>query len=199
MLAGFLRALGVAGGSVPADQNERLHMFRTLTARRNILVVLDDTAGAWQVRDLAPTGDGCGAVVTSRTSLADLDATRHPFTALRPEHAVELLADMIDVERPGVDMVLARAVVERCDRLPLTVWIAGACLATRPHLTLADMNAAFTETHRRPDARAVGEVAVRASLATTQRDNRPGLESDWLRLGHGTQRPDPRLRRPITI
>jgi tetratricopeptide (TPR) repeat protein len=175
VIGGFLRALGVAGAAIPADREERLHLYRTLTARRRVLVVLDDAADARQVRDLIPTGEGCAVIVTSRTSLADLDGSRHPLAVLSTDDAVELLANMAGAERVIADPAVARYIVERCDRLPLAVWIAGARLAARPHLTLADMASELLHTHCRLDALAVGEIALRTSLTMTYRGLSPTI------------------------
>jgi len=176
VMSGFLRAIGVAGTAVPSDHTERLHLYRTLTARRRILVVLDDAANARQVRELIPTGEACAVIVTSRTSLADLDGNRHPLAVLSTDDAVELLADMVGAERVDTQPDVARSIVERCDRLPLAVWIAGARLAARPHLTLAGMADALNDTQRRLDALAVGDVAVRASLELTYRGLPPPVQ-----------------------
>ncbi|MFJ7497965.1 BTAD domain-containing putative transcriptional regulator [Streptomyces sp. NPDC097727] len=70
VLGAFLRALGVRGGTVPAGLTERIHLYRSLLAQRQVLVVLDNAAGVQQVRDLLPSGRPSGrcARVAGRSS-----------------------------------------------------------------------------------------------------------------------------------
>jgi predicted ATPase len=73
-LAGFLRALGVAGADIPAEQEERAARYRSLLAGRRMLVLLDNAGSVQQVRPLLPGTSACVTVVTSRDSLAGLVA-----------------------------------------------------------------------------------------------------------------------------
>ena len=57
-LAGFLRALGVPGQDIPAEQDERAARYRSLLAGRRVLIVLDNAATAEQVRPLLPGAPG---------------------------------------------------------------------------------------------------------------------------------------------
>ncbi len=75
-LAGFLRALGLAGQDIPAGDDERAAAYRSLLDGRRMLVVLDNAASVEQVRPLLPGCPSCLVVVTSRDSLAGLVA-RH--------------------------------------------------------------------------------------------------------------------------
>ena len=75
-LAGFLRALGLAGEDIPAGEDERAAAYRSLLDGRRMLVVLDNAASVEQARPLLPGSPSCLVVVTSRDSLAGLVA-RH--------------------------------------------------------------------------------------------------------------------------
>ncbi|MGH3155286.1 MAG: NB-ARC domain-containing protein, partial [Streptosporangiaceae bacterium] len=94
-LAGFLRALGKPGQDIPADQGERAALYRTLLARKRMLVVLDNAASVEQVRPLLPSTPACMTVVTSRDALAGLvardGASRLELDLLPPADAVSLL------------------------------------------------------------------------------------------------------------
>ena len=75
-LAGFLRALGMAGPDIPPGEDERAAAYRSLLDGRRLLVVLDNAASVEQVRPLPPGCPSCLVVVTSRDSLVGLVA-RH--------------------------------------------------------------------------------------------------------------------------
>ena len=75
VLAGFLCSLGVHPDFVPGELGERTALFRSVTAGRNTLVVVDNARQAAEVRPLVPaTGL---LVVTSRTGLPGLVIHRH--------------------------------------------------------------------------------------------------------------------------
>jgi DNA-binding SARP family transcriptional activator len=169
VLGGFLRALGVRGAAVPTDQTDRMQLYRSLLARRQVLVVLDDAAHAAQIRPLLPNGPRCAAIVTSRTSLAGLDGVRTPLGILTDEQALLLLREMVGGERVDAEPAAARAIVGRCGHLPLAVWVVGARLAARPHWLLDSMADGLADEHRRLDLLTVGDVAVRASVELTYR------------------------------
>jgi hypothetical protein len=72
VLGGFLRALGMRPEHVPSDVDEAAATFRSMTARRRLLLVLDDAASPEQVRPLLPGSLGCSVIVTSRDRLDGL-------------------------------------------------------------------------------------------------------------------------------
>ncbi|MFD3525138.1 BTAD domain-containing putative transcriptional regulator [Streptomyces sp. NPDC058653] len=169
VLGAFLRALGVRGGTVPAELTGRIHLYRSLLAQRQVLVVLDNAAGSHQVRDLLPSGLGCSAVVTSRTMMAELDCRRLALDVLDSATGLALLREMLGSDRTDAEPESARSIVETCGGLPLAVWVAGARLAARPHLPLAVVARALADEERKLDELAVGHIAVRASLELTYR------------------------------
>jgi DNA-binding SARP family transcriptional activator len=167
LLGGFLRALGVRSAAVPTDPADRVHLYRTVLARRRVLVVLDDVANTAHIRHLLPNGQGCATIVTSRTSLADLEGVRTTLGILNGDEALQLLREMIGGSRIDADPGAARAIIRHCDHLPLAVWVAGARLAARPHWSLGAMAERLADEHRRLDLLTVGDVAVRASIELT--------------------------------
>ncbi|MFD7767130.1 BTAD domain-containing putative transcriptional regulator [Streptomyces sp. NPDC059787] len=167
VLGTFLRALGVPGGTVPAELTGRVHLYRTLLAGRQMLVVLDNAASTRQVSDLLPSGVRCATVITSRTTMADLSGRRLPLDVLDPATGLDLLRGMLGRDRTDAESGSARSIVETCGGLPLAVWVAGARLAARPHWTLAKVARALADEQRKLDELAVGHIAVRASLELT--------------------------------
>ncbi|ONI89317.1 hypothetical protein ALI144C_05075 [Actinosynnema sp. ALI-1.44] len=110
VLEQFLVELGVASPVRTLDG--MISTFRTATAGRKLLVVLDNARNADQVRPLLP-GIGCTALITSRMRLDGL---------VLYEGAVQCLVEPFD-ENTACD-VLARLASLRADGNPLVVDIA---------------------------------------------------------------------------
>ena len=139
-LAGFLRALGVPGQDIPPDVDERAALYRSLLAGRRMLVVLDNARSAEQVRPLLPSSATCAVVVTSRDVLAGLvardGAIRLDLDLLPLDDAVSLMRVLIG-QRVDAVPAAARALAERCSRLPLALRVAAEWAAARPGVPLA--------------------------------------------------------------
>jgi len=170
VLASLLQALGEAPAAVPDGIEERAWRYRALLADRRVLVVLDDAAAEAQVRLLLPGGAGCAALVTSRATLAGLEAA-HQLTldVLDPDEAVGLLAKVVGPGRVAAEPVAAEAIARRCGYLPLAVRVAGAKLTARPHWRLARMAERLGDETRRLDELRAGDLEVRASFAASLR------------------------------
>ncbi|MFF5173238.1 BTAD domain-containing putative transcriptional regulator [Micromonospora sp. NPDC000089] len=126
-LAHFLQALGVPPEEVPTELDEAVGLYRSVTAARRILVVLDNAQRPDQVRPLLPGGPGCLALVTSREQLRGLTAREGAvgirLGVLTPPEAAELLDALLPAAaEEGAE--LARL----CGYLPLAIRIAVANL-----------------------------------------------------------------------
>ena len=143
-LGRFLDALGVPASGIPADEDARATLYRSLLADRRVLVVLDDAASADQIRPLLPGSDGCFTLVTSRSRLPGLvarDGVRRITLGLLTEtEAVDLLkAATADYRNddPEPDLVrLARI----CGRLTLALRVAAERAAAHPQTPLSVLN-----------------------------------------------------------
>src|SRR5439155_21434738 len=117
-------------------------LYRTVLADRRALVLLDNAAGADQVRPLLPGSPGCLVLVTSRDRLAGLTATEgaHRLTldVLDPDDARALLRRMVGEERAGAEPGAVADLTEACAYLPLALRIVAANLASLPHTSIAD-------------------------------------------------------------
>jgi DNA-binding SARP family transcriptional activator/Tfp pilus assembly protein PilF len=167
-LAGFLRALGVAGQDIPAEEDERAARYRSLLAGRRILVLADNASEVAQVRPLLPGSPGCVAVVTSRDSLAGLvardGARRLDLDLLPREDAVSLLLALIGA-RAGVGPDAFATLAEHCARLPLALRVAAELAVARPDVSLADLAGELADQQSRLDLLGAGgdpRTAVRA-------------------------------------
>jgi transcriptional regulator with XRE-family HTH domain len=165
-LGRFLRALGMDATQIPDRVQDRAALFRARTARRRVLVVLDDAGGEAQLRPLLPGGSGCGVLVTSRSLLTALEGARLvDLDGFDLRQALELLARIIGRARTAAEPDAATAIVDRCGRLPLAVRIAGARLLAKPHWPLAQLAERLGDERRRLDELAAGDLEVRASVA----------------------------------
>jgi tetratricopeptide (TPR) repeat protein len=154
-LAGFLRALGVAGPDIPAEAEERAALFRSRTAGRRMLVLLDNAGRVEQVRPLLPGGTGCVVAATSRDSLAGLvardGAVRVELDVLAPGEAAGLLRALVG-DRVNEDPGAAATLADRCCRLPLALRVAAELAAERPARSLAGLAAELGDLQHRLDA-----------------------------------------------
>ncbi|WP_421106388.1 ATP-binding protein [Streptomyces sp. NEAU-S77] len=182
----FLRALGVETGQIPTAFAERVALYRSLTADRRLVVLLDDAATAAQVRPLLPGGRNVTAV-TSRWRMPGLTVDGCYAVHLDPlatEAAVELLAVTLADGRVAAQPAEARALVELCAGLPLAVRVAGARLASRPRRHITTMVRALTEERGRLEALAIeGDHNVRAALDLSYQGLPPEAARLYRRLG----------------
>ncbi|MEY9895169.1 hypothetical protein ABIA35_008933 [Catenulispora sp. MAP12-49] len=140
VLGTFLSQLGVAAQRIPAALEERAAMFRDQMHDRKALILLDNAAGAEQIRALIPSAPSCLVLVTSRRSLAGLDtAFLHTLDVFRPVESVTLLARIAGTVRITAEPAAATAIVEACGSLPLAIALAASRLRSRPAWTLADL------------------------------------------------------------
>src|SRR5262249_58663459 len=84
-LDSLLRGLGVPGPQIPPDLDARVGLYRSLTARRQVLIVLDNAREEEQVRPLLPAGGGSLVLLTGRR-LSGLDEADHLTLAPLPSH-----------------------------------------------------------------------------------------------------------------
>ncbi|MEV7213968.1 BTAD domain-containing putative transcriptional regulator [Kitasatospora cineracea] len=182
VLSRFLRSLGVPGDRIPPDTAGRVSMYRSLTAGRRILVVLDNVRTFAQIQPLLPGSGGCAVLVTSREPMEQLvlryGAVRVQLGVLAPEEAAELLSRIVTGDRLAADPEQTRRLAELCDRLPLALRIVAARLASKPHWTVRQLVSRLADARRRLDELSLGGSRVRASFALSYRH----LPSDAARL-----------------
>lgn len=165
VLRRFLQALGDDLAGAPQTLDEYVARFRSLTAGRRMLFVLDDAGSAQQIRPLLPGSPTCAVLITSRKRTVNvLGATVVELGVLAPAEAIGLLERIIGADRVRAEPEAALAIVEACGCLPLAVWIAGARLVTRRHWALDELVERLTDERRRLDELLVGDQEVRATI-----------------------------------
>jgi len=148
VLRGFLAALGVA--EPPASTDEQVALYRTSTAGRRLLVVLDNARDAAQVAPLLP-GSSATVLVTSRNRLHGLvsghGARPVPLGTLDARDARRVLAAHLHGVVGGHESQQVRTaylsadstnrwdeVADLCGGLPLALGIAAARAHAVPDL-----------------------------------------------------------------
>jgi tetratricopeptide (TPR) repeat protein/transcriptional regulator with XRE-family HTH domain len=151
-LAGFLRALGVAGPDIPLDEAERAARYRSAVAGKRLLVMLDNAGTVEQVRPLLPGSGSAMVLVTSRDALSGLvardGAHRLDLDLLPGADAVALLRVLIGA-RADAEPSAAEALARLCARLPLALRVAAELAAAQPDLPLAELVAELAEEAER--------------------------------------------------
>ncbi|MBM9507348.1 ATP-binding protein [Actinacidiphila acididurans] len=175
VVRGFLEALGVAPTAIPVGQEAQAALYRSLTAGRRMLLLLDNAHDTAQVVPLLPGGTRCAVLITSRRQLTGLIAAHgaHCVTldVLPADEARRLLARHLGRGRLGREAGAAAALVTCCAGLPLALGIVAARAATHPDLSLAVLAAELSDDAHRLDALDAGEpqADLRAVLSWSSR------------------------------
>ncbi|MFE6768034.1 BTAD domain-containing putative transcriptional regulator [Streptomyces fimicarius] len=188
VLREFLLALGVAPRRIPESAPAAAALFRSLSDRRRLLVVLDNARDSATVRALLPGGSDCVTLVTSRHRLEGLiasDAARPvPLDTLEADDGTALLAGVLGEERVLAEPVAARRLAELCGGLPLALRVTAARLAGRPHWTLAALADELADERGRLACLDVDDTGVAAALRLTVQHLPPEAAHQFARLGH---------------
>ncbi|TDD76488.1 AfsR/SARP family transcriptional regulator [Actinomadura rubrisoli] len=166
----LLRALGVPGERIPEGVEKRAGLWRAQLAGRRAVVVLDNAAGAAQVRPLLPGTPECAVLITSRRRLVDLEAA-HPLSldVLPSDDATALFTRVIGDTRALADSQDVQEVVRLCGYLPLAIRVAAARLRTRPAWGVAHLIERLRHEQRRLGELAAGDRGVAAAFALSYR------------------------------
>ncbi len=149
-IRGFLDALGVPGEAVPASEEARAGLYRSLVADRQLLIVLDNARDAAQIRPLLPASAGSLVLVTSRSPLHGLAATDNmtavPLGLVSTAEAAGILAARLGRDRLAAEPLAVAELIKRCCRLPLALAIVAARAAARPEVPLAVLAEAMADS-----------------------------------------------------
>jgi tetratricopeptide (TPR) repeat protein len=139
-LRSFLDAFGIQPKLIPAGVDDRAALYRSLVAGKRVLIVLDNTRDASQVRRLLPGSPGCLVLVTSRNQLTGLAAEGAHVLRLDPftiDEARDLLDRRLGPGRVHGEPQAAEELIRLCARLPLALCVAAAYAAAHPDFPLA--------------------------------------------------------------
>ncbi|MDH6575801.1 NB-ARC domain-containing protein [Kitasatospora sp. MAP5-34] len=180
-LAALLGHLGVHPEHVPPTLERKAELFRTLTAERRILLLLDDALNYAQLHHLLPASPHSLTVVTARRLLPELvrerGAAHVPLAPLDEAASLALLARLAGPERVTGQREDAEVVAASCGGSPLALCTVGSRLAVRSHLTLAAVAAEFAAADATADAEQQGaEDPVRQNLDAAYRELSPDAQ-----------------------
>lgn len=148
----FLQALDVPPQRVPLDLEAQAAMYRSLLARRRMLIVLDNARDTAQVRHLLPGTPGCLVLVTSRNQLTSLvaeGASPVLVDLLGSDAASDLLTSRIGEARVHAEPEAVSEIVARCVGLPLALVLTAARAVVRPRTSLRVLAGELRETRSR--------------------------------------------------
>ncbi len=128
----MLRAVGIPDDQISSALVERSNLFRTWSADRRVLVVLDDAASTDQVQPLLPSSPRSAVLVCRRTGLLGLPGARVLGLDVLPvADGVELLTKIVGPDRVAKDSHGAETIVRQCGCLPLAIRAAATRLVAR--------------------------------------------------------------------
>ncbi|MEO3755203.1 BTAD domain-containing putative transcriptional regulator [Streptomyces sp. B6B3] len=164
----LLLGLGVPPEEIPSDPEERADRWRSETATRRMLLLLDNASDAAQVRALVPGSPGSGVVITSRRRLVSLDGvTSLSLDLMARADAVDLFRRVAGVRRTEPEAEYVDEVVELCGLLPLAVRIAASRLHHRPAWTVAYLAQRLRDEQRRLSELSAGDRSVRTAFSVS--------------------------------
>ncbi|MDJ0362338.1 NB-ARC domain-containing protein [Rhodococcus sp. H29-C3] len=136
----LLTQLGIRDDELPRHEHGRLSMWRSLTEKMQLLVVLDDAVDQTLVEEIIPAGRHSAVVVTSRLLMTGLPGAQFVRVALPDrELAVDMLTAFLgpraNHEPPGA----AEVVAEMCGDLPLALRLASARVLSNDAAGLIDL------------------------------------------------------------
>ncbi|MGH8794518.1 MAG: BTAD domain-containing putative transcriptional regulator, partial [Stackebrandtia sp.] len=171
-LGRLLRSLGASDAAdAGRDVEELAAKWRTATAGRRLLILLDDARDVAQLRPLLPGSPTCAVLITSRRSLTSLgDATCLRLDALPRAEALTLLWRLLGDARAQAAPDAAEELVRLCDGMPLALRVAAARLNERPKWTIPGLVGRLADETRRLGELAAADVAVRSAFAVSYSD-----------------------------
>ncbi|MFF2503869.1 BTAD domain-containing putative transcriptional regulator [Streptomyces sp. NPDC058067] len=163
VLHAFLVALGAVEHEMPADTEGRAALYRTLVARRRVLVLLDNARDSAQVLPLLPGSPGCLTLVTSRNRLSGLKvrsgAGSVDLGVLPDTESSRLFARRMGTARDAAEPAL-QDIVRSCAGLPLALDIAAAHAVSLPVDALDHLAQELRDPRTRLDALDAGDVST---------------------------------------
>ncbi|WP_369244670.1 BTAD domain-containing putative transcriptional regulator [Streptomyces sp. R41] len=172
VLTVLLRALGapVDGTGRTADLDELIRRYRTRTARRRLLVVLDGAVDSRELDLLLPGSAAAAVLITGRARLTRVAQARTTvLTPFERDTSYELLAAGVGRRRLLAEPDATNEVLTYCGGLPLAVRIAGSRLAARSHWPVSWLASRLADPEQRLRELSYGGLELRRALLPSLR------------------------------
>lgn len=152
-------------------------LWRTRTANRRMLLLLDDAGDAEQIRPLIPVGAGSLVLITSRTRITQLEAARtRSLESMDSTDAAALFRGYAGAGRIDAPERLAE-LTRLCGELPLAIAVAAGYYRSHSSWSLGDLIERVADAWREPDdgdeltrpVRIAFDLSYRALSETQQR------------------------------
>ncbi|NRQ32130.1 hypothetical protein HII36_09805 [Nonomuraea sp. NN258] len=176
MIAACLSSLGVADAFVPASLAARANCLRARTARRPVLVVVENATEAAQVRALTPKADGSLLLATTHHDLTELHGSGAVFfdvTRLDETNSLVLFAAVSGMSEKVARSSTAGALVRLCAGLPLAICVAAGRVASTPGMDLGDLEAELADERRRLAGLSLGGKPIVSSTFSAAYERLP--------------------------
>ncbi|MFL6141120.1 MAG: BTAD domain-containing putative transcriptional regulator [Labedaea sp.] len=190
VLVSMLKSLGANESDVPASTAEATLMFRSWTADRRLLLLLDGASSPDMLQHVLPGGSGCAVVVTSRVPMGGLPGAAYlKLPVLTSDESIELLTAVLGAARVARERDAAAELVGLADRLPLALRAVAAKLASRPAWPLRRMVDRLTDERTRLDELGYGGFDVSGRLVDAYQSLNAGQRWVFRRLAAATTQP----------
>jgi tetratricopeptide (TPR) repeat protein len=179
-----LRALGVQDTHRLGTIEDKVARYRATIRNRRLLIIIDNAAGAGEIRPLVPGVPGTALIVSSRARLTTIP--RAELVELRlfsRDESLALLRRIIGPDRVAREPEAAAALAAMCAGLPLALRIVAARLAARPHWRITRLLDRMRDERRRLDEMAVDGLAVRISVGVSYEGLPPAAREAFRLLG----------------
>ncbi|MGX4692076.1 BTAD domain-containing putative transcriptional regulator [Streptomyces sp. JNUCC 63] len=134
VLADLLEVVGHRRDELPANPADRARMFRSWTADRRVLLVVDDVAAAHQVAPLMPANSRSAVLLAGyRRLYGGPFRTRVDMPSLGSGQSLELFLNALGRERTLSDVPGLHMLQQLCGDLPGPMLEAVGMLMLRPH------------------------------------------------------------------
>ncbi len=161
VLGGFLIALGIPQHTLPNGLDERVQLYRSLLAKKRMLIVLDDAETPEQIEPFLPASGSSAAIITSQTPrVAPAGARMISLGPLDSLQARELLGAIAGERRLHAEPEATEQVLHCCGNLPLALRIAGTRLVANQGWQIADLARRLYPAHRRVAELHTGDLSL---------------------------------------